>query len=171
MEAEISAKVISQHGTQERARQSVANNKCIFVIRGILSFENMYIWGSKILKYYILQLLHTQSVSDQVMLNDLPFVCVSVWLMCNAPGRYGCSELQAELTDSICVCQTCVIKESIVLHSFYPQASSFWPSPSRMLSLPLLPRLLFVPSISNFHESVPHMMHPNTHKRRLTVDV
>lgn len=49
---------------------------------------------------------------------DLPCWCVlNVRLMCNVPGRYACFELQAEQTVSICVCQMCVIKESIVLLS------------------------------------------------------
>lgn len=60
----------------------------------------------------------TAPVGPSPVCIDLPCWCVfNVRLMCNVPGRYACSELQAELTVSICVCQMCVIKESIVLLS------------------------------------------------------
>lgn len=103
------------------------------------------------------QHLHTQTqvVSDQAMANDLLFVCVSVcvrvWLMCNTPGRSGRFEVQAELTDSICVCQMCVIKEFIVLHSFYPPALSSL-SPAFSLSLSFSVYFLFLQSVTSMSQ-------------------
>lgn len=85
---------------------------------------------------YLYIMLFSSSRKKNVFMSDyllFACVCVCVMLMCNVPGRYSCSRLLAELTDSICVCQTCVIKEFIVLCGFYPQA---WSLSLSLLHLP-----------------------------------
>ena len=64
-------------------------------------------------------------------------VCVRVGLICNGTGRYGCSGLLVKLTDSICVCQMCVIKELTLLCGFSSLGPLPRPSPPFLLALPI----------------------------------